>query len=218
MHPTSPSARTELLRQPPSVTLRPKLYYIRHGLTDWNVEGRLQGWQDVPLNDDGRAQARRCGEILRDLFAREARAPQDYDYISSPLRRARDSMAALRKVLGLPGDEHRVDPRLAEISFGEWEGLTYADVLARDQDIVDVRESNKWTFVPPGGESYAQLARRVGTWLDTVERDTVIAAHGGTGRALVAVLGIAPPDAAAHHEIDQGVVYLFAGNALTRYE
>jgi probable phosphoglycerate mutase len=204
--------------RPPSPALpRPRLYYIRHGLTDWNVEGRLQGRQDVPLNQEGRAQAQRCGEILRDLFAREGRPPQDYDYISSPLRRARDSMVGLRHALGLPADDHRVDPRLAEISFGEWEGLTYADVLARDQSVVSARETGKWAFTPPGGESYAQLARRVGAWLDTVERDTVVSAHGGTGRALVAVLGIAAPEEAAHHPIDQGVVYLFAGNRVTRY-
>jgi probable phosphoglycerate mutase len=71
--------------------------------------------------------------------------------------------------------------------------------------------------MPPGGESYAQLALRVGAWLEGVERDTVVSAHGGTGRALVAVLGVAAPDAAAHHPIDQGVVYLFSGNRLTRY-
>jgi probable phosphoglycerate mutase len=196
---------------------RPKLYYVRHGLTDWNLEGRLQGWQDVPLNQEGHAQANRCGEILRDLFVCEGRAPQDFDYISSPLRRARDSMVGVRKALGLPPDGHRVDSRLAEISFGEWEGLTYADVLARDKTVVEVRETNKWTFMPPGGESYAQLALRVGAWLEGVERDTVVSAHGGTGRALVAVLGVAAPDAAAHHPIDQGVVYLFSGNRLTRY-
>ncbi len=205
------------MRQPSSATPRPKLYYVRHGLTDWNLEGRLQGWQDVPLNREGHAQAKRSGEILRDLFACEGRAPQDYDYVSSPLRRARDSMVGLRQVLGLPPDDHRVDPRLAEISFGQWEGLTYADVLARDTTVVDVRETKKWTFTPPGGESYAQLALRVGAWLEGVERDTVVSAHGGTGRALVAVLGVAPPEEAAHHPIDQGVVYLFTGDRVMRY-
>ena len=198
--------------------MTPKLYYVRHGLTDWNIAGRLQGWQDVPLNGEGRAQAEHCGEILRDLFAREGLAPQEHDFVSSPLRRARDSMTALRQVLGLAPEGYGVDPRLTEISFGEWEGLTYADVLERDKDVVARREGNKWGFLPPGGESYQQLAVRVGAWLATVKRDTVVTAHGGTGRALVAVRGIAPPEEAAHHPIDQGVVYLFTEDRVTRYE
>ena len=60
-------------RHADEVVPRPVIYYVRHGLTDWNVEGRLQGRHDVPLNDQGRAQAVRCGEILRDLFV--ARRP-----------------------------------------------------------------------------------------------------------------------------------------------
>ena len=108
----------------------PVIYYVRHGLTDWNVQQRLQGHRDVPLNSEGRAQAVQCGEILRHLLDRDGHSPQDLDYVSSPLVRARETMELMRATLGLQPDGYRVDPRLAEISFGEWEGLTYADVLA----------------------------------------------------------------------------------------
>jgi broad specificity phosphatase PhoE len=195
----------------------PVIYYVRHGLTDWNVQQRLQGHRDVPLNPDGRAQAVQCGEILRNLLDRDGRSPQDLDYVSSPLVRARETMELMRATLGLQPDGYRVDPRLAEISFGEWEGLTYADVLARDQDVVGRRESNKWSFLPPGGESYAQLTVRLRAWYETVDTDTVVAAHGGTARALIAHLAIAAPDDATHYSIDQGVVYVFTGNAVARY-
>src|ERR1700730_12910009 len=114
----------------------PVIYYVRHGLTDWNVQQRLQGRRDVPLNQDGRAQAVQSGEILRDLLDRDGRAPQDLDYVSSPLVRARETMELMRATLGLQPDGYRVDARLAEISFGEWEGLTYAGVLARAPDVV----------------------------------------------------------------------------------
>jgi broad specificity phosphatase PhoE len=196
---------------------RPVIYYIRHGLTDWNVQQRLQGRHDVPLNPDGRAQAVRCGEILRDLLVRDGRAPAELGYVSSPLVRARTTMEIVRATLGLEPEGCLVDARLAEIAFGEWEGLTYADVLARDKDVVAKRESDKWGFLPPGGESYAQLTVRLRAWYETVDRDTVVAAHGGTGRALIAHLAIAPPEDATHCSIDQGVVYVFADGGLARY-
>ncbi len=195
----------------------PALYYVRHGLTEWNQQGRLQGGRDTPLNASGRKQAVRCGEILRDLFAREGRAAAAYGYVSSPLMRARVTMELVRTALALPPDGYEVDARLAEISFGEWEGLTYQDVLKRDKDVVEKRERDKWLFRPPGGETYEEVAARVGAWYATLEKDTVVSAHGGTARAMIAFLGIAAPDEAVHHSIDQGVVYVFAGGSLSRY-
>lgn len=195
-----------------------RLYYVRHGLTDWNAAGRLQGHHDVPLNQTGREQAAQCGQILGDLLAREGRAATDFDYVSSPLSRARETMDIMRAILGVAPTGYRIEPRLTEISFGEWEGLTYAEVMLRDPDVVARREADKWEFLPPGGENYRQLALRVGAWYAALERDTVVCAHGGTGRALVALLGIAPPEEAVHHSIDQGVLYVLAPNSLTCYE
>jgi broad specificity phosphatase PhoE len=195
----------------------PVIYYVRHGLTDWNVEQRLQGRRDVPLNAKGRAQAALCGEILRDLLVRDGRAAESLGYVSSPLMRASQTMEIMRATLGLSAAGFAVDGRLAEIAFGEWEGLTYADVLVRDKDVVARRESEKWDFRPPGGESYAQVTVRIREWYRTVDRDMVVAAHGGTARALIAHLAIVPPDDATHYAIDQGVVYVFAGKELARY-
>ncbi len=195
----------------------PVIYYVRHGLTDWNLQQRLQGRHDVPLNADGCKQAIRCGGILQDLFDRDGRAADSFAYVSSPLVRARKTMEIMRATLGLEPASYAVDGRLAEIAFGEWEGLTYADVVARDGDVVARRESHKWDFLPPGGESYAQVTLRIRKWYETVDRDTVVAAHGGTARALIAHLGLVPPEDATHYSIDQGVVYVFAGHVLGRY-
>jgi len=197
---------------------RPVLYYVRHGLTDWNVQQRLQGRHDVPLNAEGCRQALRCGDILRRLFERDGRAPQALGYVSSPLVRARRTMELMREALGLPADGYGVDHRLAEIAFGDWEGFSYDDVLARDPDIVAKRETNKWTFLPPGGESYAQVTARIRDWYETVAQDTVVAAHGGTARALIAHLGIAAPENATHYPVDQAVVYVFAHGGVARYD
>jgi broad specificity phosphatase PhoE len=195
-----------------------RLYYVRHGLTDWNVAGRLQGHHDVSLNLTGREQAVQCGQILRDLLACEGRSAADLDYVSSPLSRARETMEIMRTALGVAPAGYGIEPRLTEISFGDWEGLTYAEVMRREPDVVARREADKWGFLPPGGENYQQVALRVGAWYATLKRDSVVCAHGGTGRALVAVLGIAPIEQAVHHSIDQGVVYVLAPNSLACYD
>ena len=196
---------------------RPVLYYVRHGETDWNVQGRLQGCRDIALNARGRAQASPCGEILRDLFARAGRAAADLSYISSPLGRARETMERLRAPLGLAPSGYAIDPQLAEITFGAWEGFTLAELRTRDPGRVAARERDKWRFVPPGGESYEAVSWRMRDWYAGLDRDAVVAAHGGTARALIAHLGIAPAAAAPLFDVAQGVVYVIDGDKLTRH-
>lgn len=195
----------------------PTVYYIRHGETDWNFAGRLQGRHDVPLNARGRSQAAHCGEILRDLFARDGRDPAGLDYVSSPLQRAYHTMELARAALGLAAQGYRRDPRLSEIAFGEWEGFTIAQLHMRDPQRIAQREHDKWHFVPPGGESYEMVAARMRAWYAGLARDTVVTAHGGTARGLIADLGIAKPAAAPLLDIEQGMVYVFEGETLTRY-
>ena len=195
----------------------PVLYYIRHGETDWNREVRLQGRRDVPLNARGRAQARDCAEILRDLLAVDRRAPSDLDFVASPLGRARETMELMRAALDLEPHAYRVDPRLVEVGFGQWEGLTYAEIAARAPDAFVARERDKWGFVPPGGESYAGMSRRVSDWYASRAADTVAVAHGGTLRGLVVHLGIMPSDQAPYADVGQGVVYRIADGSMARY-
>jgi len=196
----------------------PTLYYIRHGETEWNVQGRLQGRHDVPLNARGRTQAAHCGDILRDLFAREARVADDFDYVSSPLLRARQTMEGARAALELDPADYRIDERLAEIAFGAWEGFTIAELRTRDPKRLAMREHDKYRFVPPGGESYEMATVRMGDWYASLTRDTVAVAHGGTMRALMARLGIAPAAAAPLADVDHGVVYVFSPDRrLARY-
>jgi broad specificity phosphatase PhoE len=197
---------------------RSVLYFARHGETDWNRERRLQGQHDIPLNALGRTQASRCGMILRDLLGRNGRPATDYDYVSSPLGRARETMKLMRAEIELDPDGYRTDARLMEMSFGRWEGFTFAELQSREPAALAQRERDKWGFVLPGGESYAQLAVRVRAWYESVERDTVVSAHGGVCRALMAHLGVSPPEAASTGEIGQGIVYVFDGGQMARYE
>jgi broad specificity phosphatase PhoE len=165
----------------------PVLYYVRHGETDFNVEGRLQGRLDTELNARGRRQAAECGELLRDLFARERREPADFDYVASPLKRARATMELMRGALGLDPRSYGIDDRLLEISYGNWEGLTLPEIEARTPGVLAQRERDKWDFAPPEGESYCHLTGRIAEWHAALTRDTVVAAHGGGMRALMAI-------------------------------
>jgi broad specificity phosphatase PhoE len=187
---------------------RPLLYYVRHGETDWNRDGRLQGRRDTSLNARGREQAVCCGEILRARFARNGFDAAALDYVASPLKRARQTMECMREALGLPPQAYRLEPRLAEMAFGDWEGLTLAEVAMRDPEGLAARERDKWAFVPPNGESYQQLSVRVAEWYESLRIDSVVAAHGGTARALMVHLGIDPPATAPRLSIEQGVIYV----------
>ncbi len=160
------------------------LVFLRHGETDWNVEGRLQGQHDVPINAKGRGQARRNGEtVLRDV-------PEavTFDFVASPLNRARETMEIARAAMGLDPTAYRLDDRLKELTFGEWEGFTYGDIEHANPGWIAKRQADKWQFQPPGGESYEMLSTRIVGWLKTIERPTVVVSHGGVGRVLRAHL------------------------------
>ena len=162
----------------------PTIVFVRHGETDWNVEGRLQGQRDIPLNDTGRAQARRNGEVV----AREIPEAAGFDFVSSPLGRARETMEIVRTAMGLDPAAYAIDPRLIEITFGELEGSTYQEVEKRTPGWASARDANKWDFLPPGGESYHMLSDRIIGWLQTIRQPMVVVAHGGVGRVLRAYL------------------------------
>src|SRR5262249_29622774 len=87
----------------------PVIYYVRHGLTDWNVEQRLQGRHDIALNQLGRAQALECGEILSALFATCGLRASEFAYVASPLIRARQTMELMRLALGLEPKQYEMD-------------------------------------------------------------------------------------------------------------
>jgi broad specificity phosphatase PhoE len=192
-------------------------YFVRHGETAWNAERRLQGQLDIPLNEVGRRQSAQCGATLRALLTARGRTPADFDFISSPLSRARETIEIVRGGLGLPRAGYAIDPRLAELSFGRWEGLTYKEVRALDRAVLAVRERDKWNFAPPEGESYAQLLVRVREWHAGVTGDVVVAAHGGVARVLMVLFGARAREDATHGDVVQGVVYEFARGIMERH-
>jgi broad specificity phosphatase PhoE len=195
----------------------PTIYYIRHGETQWNADGRLQGVQDIPLNDLGRKQAANAGGILAGLFARDGRSETSLNFVASPLGRARSTMELVRGSLKLPPHDYAVDDRLREIGYGQWEGSTLSQMQQENPAVFAARAINKWTVPPPDGESYAEVQARMTDWYNQLTADTVAVAHGGTARALMVALGIETPDRAADLTIEQGAVYVFGDGGLAKY-
>jgi len=195
----------------------PTVYYIRHGETEWNALGRLQGVQDIPLNELGRAQSVHAGHVLADLLKRDDRSASSVSFVASPLGRARQTMDLMRGVLKLPLSGYAIDDRLREIGYGEWEGATLAEMETKDPDLFARRLAAKWTVAPLGGETYVAVEARVADWYRGLKSDTVAVAHGGTARALMVALGLKTPDSAADLRIEQGAVYVFGDNGLAQY-
>ncbi|MDP3411389.1 histidine phosphatase family protein [Bosea sp. (in: a-proteobacteria)] len=190
------------------ITLPHRLILIRHGETDWNREGRLQGGQDIPLNELGRTQAAEAAGRLRTLAPGFA----TLEYIGSPMQRARETMDILRATLSLEPGAYRLDDRLKELTFGCWEGFTWRDIRKAEREQAQLRERDKWSFVPPGGESYAMLAQRIRPVLEELTRETVIVSHGGVARAVLALVGAVSPQKASMVEIWQGKILTITGS------
>ena len=163
-------------RQRGDLLVTRRLVLWRHGRTSWNAEGRAQGHSDIPLDDVGRTQARASATRLASLGPAAI--------VSSDLRRAADTAAELAAVTGLAV---AYDVRLREISFGEREGLTHAESLARfPEQMRRLAVSDDVRF--PGGETYVETADRFTAALTDVvaamapDDLVVVASHGGAMR------------------------------------
>jgi 2,3-bisphosphoglycerate-dependent phosphoglycerate mutase len=150
-----------------------RIILIRHGETDWNATGRLQGHSDTPLNAVGREQARRAarrltGEPVQALY-------------SSDLARSLETAMIIGQELGLPV---MTSPQLRERRYGVWEGLTPAEIQTRYPEQFVQWRARSMDFAPPQGETVAQLLTRAFTELQAIARRHVgevvaVITHGG---------------------------------------
>lgn len=188
-----------------------RLWFIRHGETDYNREGRLQGQRDIALNPKGREQASAVGRSLRKLAGPEIeRLEAERGFVASPLMRTRETMELARTAMQLAPRAYALCDDLKELTFGDWEGLTWPEVEARDRQGAAARAADKWDFAPPNGESYAMLARRLTPWVEGIERDLFVASHGGVARALMFLIAGVAPSIASEVSIHQGRAILFS--------
>ncbi len=158
------------------------IWLVRHGQTEFNREGRYQGARDSALTELGREQGRRMGVLLAKLV-------EDRDTIrivSSPLGRARHTAELISLALGRPGPIE-TDPRIAEVSLGQWDGLTDEDIEGHSPGARDQLKGRDWFFHGPEGERFDRFAARLGDWLDETLKagvPTIAVSHGVAGGVL----------------------------------
>jgi broad specificity phosphatase PhoE len=137
---------------------------VRHGITDWNRQGRFQGRTDIPLNDEGISQANAAARRLQDVA---------FDYVvSSPLIRAVKTAGIIAAASGKPVS---IDPGLIECDFGSFEGRSISEVMGEHR--ITAVEALA-TILPPDGEPWPSVSERslrcVGKWLDRYPRATIL--------------------------------------------
>ena len=156
-----------------------RILLVRHGETDWNASGRIQGHSDTPLNAAGRQQAQRVAQRL-------AREPIRALY-SSDLSRAFETATIIGVPLGLTVV---ASPRLRERQYGVWEGLTSAEIQARYPEQFAIWRARSTDFAPPQGETRSELLTRALAELETIARRhvsevVVVVTHGGLCYVLI---------------------------------
>lgn len=159
-----------------------KIYFARHGETDWNKDGRYQGWTDISLSETGRKQAACLAKRFEEI-------PIDAVY-SSSLRRAYDTAKIVAERKNLPVI---IEDSFKEINFGEWEGHTAPELEEKfgEHYIKFFHEPYEHTF--PGDGSFQNVTKRIARGLISVlekyrDRNVLIISHGGIIRLAIIYL------------------------------
>ena len=184
---------------------RPPIYFVRHGETDWNVQGLIQGWTDTPLNEKGHTQARAVARAIAQLPG----LPKHAHYVVSPLTRARQTMAYISDALALHDNRVAVAPAVTELGFGVWEGKPFWELKA--SPVYPAHPEDRYFWRPEAGESYEDGHARINQWLDTLDRPTVVVAHGAIGRCLIAEIAGLPRRDLVELAMRQGYYCKLAG-------
>jgi alpha-ribazole phosphatase/probable phosphoglycerate mutase len=164
------------------------IYIVRHGETDWNIENRMQGHTDVPLNEKGRKQAEEIARDLKDVH---------FDIIyTSPLTRAYETATIINK-------QHKVpiikDTALQERQFGLLEGKTYEEVNKFHPALIFSETWNYPDYRPPGGESVNDISKRIHNFTKQIlktnsGKSILLVSHGVALRILVGSFLGTPPE------------------------
>ena len=158
------------------------IFLIRHGETEWNIEGRLQGWMDSPLTERGRSQARSVGDLLASILSGQG----DYRFLCSPLGRTRATALLILEQLGWSAEKLETENLLREVSFGDWSGFTWNEIENTFPGAVAARKAAHWTYRAPNGESYEDAAGRASAWIKQCDEEitTIAVTHEMMSRCI----------------------------------
>ena len=178
-----------------------KFYLVRHGQTEWNVEGRIQGSTDIELNPKGIKQAKQLSEIIRSL-----NYPFSKIY-SSPQKRAVQTAEILSRESGI---DFKIQDGLEEINLGEWEGLSWSIVHEIYPSEFEHWFKNRQYTKPPNGESYQEMVNRVLSALQKIKMetkdDTVIVTHSAVIMCLQCYLTNTPFEEMTKFKTENGSI------------
>lgn len=188
------------------------IYLVRHGQTQFNAERRQQGRLDSDLTPLGLSQAAAVGRLLQGLTGK----PAGWRLVASPLGRAQATAEIIGQTLGLAVE---TDPRVTEVSFGQWDGRLRDELAAEHPEAFSRKD---WQFSAPGGERYEEVHARVSDWLADLppepDRKVIVVSHGGAGRVLRgAFLGLSR-EATWAQEVPQDAVFRLANAAIVRFD
>ena len=157
------------------------LYMLRHGETAWNTERRMQGHKNSNLTALGKVQALAMGRTLKAELDRE---PGPTIFLRSPLGRTRETSEIVGREIGIASSEWREDVRLAELSYGSWEGFSWAEIEIDHPSALADWRADPHGYCPPGGETHVDLRRRCAAVLTEIATSgvrTVVVSHGVSG-------------------------------------
>lgn len=187
----------------------PPIYILRHGETEWNLEGRYQGRLDSSLTIKGQEQADAQGKFL----CKQGLTPSNSDAWHSPQGRAYETA---KITLNHTGHRLQGDDRLCELSFGDWDGLTLVEITQRWPKLYpQTSRGLGWFFDSPNGEKFKDIYQRCFQFLQMLNRPTIIITHGVTSRLLRGILLGLSYDEMANLTIEQACTFVVADETLS---
>ena len=181
-----------------STNSKRKIWFVRHAQSEYNKQRLFTGWHDPELTEIGLSAASDLKEKLSSV---------NFDYIfSSPLKRA----SKTAKVIISDSSLIKYDDRLKERSYGDWSGLSKADIKEKVGEDEFIAARRGWATKPPNGESLKDVSIRVESFINSLPNcgNILVVSHGNTIRAISVLLGINSEEDVSSYEIKTGTYLL----------